>query len=184
MNSPYILTHTGAKLYADAEQPEFRIIDIAHGLAMKCRWSGQCSEFYSVAQHAVFVAEIMQKLNLGDPFEGLHHDDTEAYFPDMPTPWKRILPDFDAMESMLDLKLRAWLGLTSMSTGCRMADGIALLVEARSLMPNQGEELCGLPHFTHLLPYSERFVLSPSLSPLGARCSYLFTHDKLARKRK
>lgn len=186
MTSPYILTHTGAKLYADADRPDFRVIDIAHGLSMRCRWNGQCRVFYPVAQHGVLCAEIAQKLGWADPFECLHHDDTEAYFPDMPTPWKRILPDFSAMEKNLERKNREWLGLPAeMTEGCRNVDGVALLVEARCLMPDNGADIWGLPYFDHLKPYAAAWPdITNFLSPLGARCSYLFTHDKLLRKRK
>lgn len=180
--SPYITTHSGTRF--SLAEPRFHLIDIAHGLSMKCRWSGQCNQFYSVAQHAVLVSEIMQKLDLGDPFEGLHHDDSEAYLPDMPTPWKRILPDFSAMEKKLEFDARCNFNLPAEITGgCKLADTVALIVEARSLFNEVPDWLSELPYTALNLAISWPNI-EHCLSPMGARTSYLFAHEKLLRKRK
>jgi hypothetical protein len=53
---------------------------IACGLSKICRFTGQLRDFYSVAQHAMMVAELV------DPhlrFATLHHDDSEAYLNDI-----------------------------------------------------------------------------------------------------
>jgi len=60
------------------------VIDIAHGLSNICRYGGQSSEFYSVAQHSVYVS-----YNCGeDALNGLLHDGSEAYLGDVPRPIK------------------------------------------------------------------------------------------------
>ena len=54
----WIMTFTGRKFWVLDPQPEdVNIIDIAHALAMKVRFNGHVSRFYSVAQHSVLVAE-------------------------------------------------------------------------------------------------------------------------------
>ena len=95
----YIETYTGKRvdiLLPDAEQ--ICIEDIAHALAQVPRFAGHGSEFYSVAQHSLNVAALLPKhLKL----QGLLHDATEAYLGDMPTPFKALLPDYQAAEQRM-----------------------------------------------------------------------------------
>jgi hypothetical protein len=89
VSSPWIQTFTGKKIYPlNPEHPdnEWDIADIAHSLAMQCRWNGHSRTFYSVAQHSVYVAEV-----LPPPLKlvGLLHDAAEAYISDIARPIKR-----------------------------------------------------------------------------------------------
>ena len=78
--------------------------DIAHALAMKCRWTGHCSQFLSIAQHSVLVSCLAELLFVSErsggvgPSDaecrfvgalGLLHDAAEAYLPDVSRPIKR-----------------------------------------------------------------------------------------------
>lgn len=69
----------------DPRADEVFIEDIAHHLAMICRFTGACDRFYSVAEHSVLVSKIV-------PPEmallGLLHDATEAYLNDLNRPVK------------------------------------------------------------------------------------------------
>lgn len=71
---------------------------IASTLAKINRYCGRTPYPYSVAQHAVFVSHLLPE-NLA--FEGLHHDDTEAYLGDIISPVKRLLPLFGKVENRL-----------------------------------------------------------------------------------
>jgi len=63
--------------------------DIAHALAMKCRWTGHTATFYSVAEHAIHVATMVEmSLGPASALKALHHDDAEAYLPDVAAPIK------------------------------------------------------------------------------------------------
>ena len=90
----WIQTFTGRRFWPLDPKPEdFDLEDIAHSLAMKCRFNGHCNQFYSVAQHCVYVAEECdrrwpQRLDLC--IWGLLHDIEEAYLPDIPRPIKRM----------------------------------------------------------------------------------------------
>jgi uncharacterized protein len=93
---PFITTYTGGKFWPlDPKPADVRIDDIAHALALKCRWTGHCKTFYSVAEHSVRVAlaarsiAARRDLNPADAtLFGLLHDTTEAYLPDIARPIK------------------------------------------------------------------------------------------------
>ena len=133
----FIETFTGMKF--SLELPVFSIEDIAHSLSMNCRYNGHCRVFYSVAEHSVLVADIMQFMDLGDPLEGLLHDGTEAYLSDVPAPFKQYLPDWSGIDHKLEDKLRAHFNVGPKTKGCKTADWIALFIEAYRLLPDQGE---------------------------------------------
>src|ERR1700731_1917489 len=55
---PTIMLQSGAWFdFCAPASSDFTIEDIAHGLANICRYSGQCSNFYSVAEHSILVSE-------------------------------------------------------------------------------------------------------------------------------
>lgn len=136
----FIETHSGIRFNPYAEEPEFNIDDIAHGLSMCCRYNGQARRFLSVAEHSVIVALLMKDLHLGDPWEGLFHDATEAYLSDVPAPLKKLLPDWQRLDSHVESRLRDHFMLpTEKTAGCKEADWLALFIEAWLIMPSRGE---------------------------------------------
>ena len=111
---PSITTFTGKTLDFENPDPESICIeDIAHALSMVCRFSGQCREFYSVAQHSVLVSlglhavvttEEQKTWWLWREHEtrlrqiALLHDAAEAYMGDLNRPLKRIMPQYSKIE--------------------------------------------------------------------------------------
>lgn len=83
----------------DPREDEIDIDDIAHALAMQCRYAGHCKRFYSVAQHSVLVAQSMPTKALAR--SALLHDATEAYLVDVPRPVKPFLTEYKAIEEKL-----------------------------------------------------------------------------------
>lgn len=81
------------------------IEDIAHSLAMQCRWGGHSSAFYSVAQHSVLATEFAFKSLSGSNLDKhklnsmllavLLHDAHEAYTGDVIKPLKVLLGDYE-----------------------------------------------------------------------------------------
>lgn len=134
----FVETSSGRLFDVNAENPQFDITDIAHSLSLTTRWNGQCRKFYSVAEHSIMVSELMEKLKLGDPMEGLLHDATEAYLSDVPSPLKQFLPDWQSLDKGLEGKLRKWADIGDKTQGCKQADWIALFIEAIALMPSKG----------------------------------------------
>lgn len=132
----YIETASGGKFYAG--NPTFDVIDISLALAKNCRFNGHTSLFYSVAQHSLMVAAIME-IDGHDGLEGLLHDATEAYLTDVPAPLKQFLPDFKLLDGQWETKLRQKYGLPPhKSEACQRADWIALFIEAKYMMMSEG----------------------------------------------
>jgi len=86
---PWIQTFTGKKFWLTDPKPEtIHIEDIAHALAMICRYNGHTKTHYSVAQHSVIVSNLVPKeLALS----GLLHDAAEAYIGDLTKPYKDLI---------------------------------------------------------------------------------------------
>jgi hypothetical protein len=99
--------------FADPQESQVNIEDIAIGLSNTCRFAGQC-EFYSVAEHSVHCATIVLRES-GNTKAALHallHDAAEAYIGDMPKPLKNMLPEFRAVEQKVESVIRRKFGLT------------------------------------------------------------------------
>jgi hypothetical protein len=104
-----IMTHSGRLLDLQDPQPEDILIeDIAHGLSRQYRYGGALRD-YTVAQHCVVVTKCVYDNWPGEPHQGLNealrlalmHDASEAFIRDMPTPAKRLLPDYVDLEHKL-----------------------------------------------------------------------------------
>lgn len=95
----WMQTYTGRKFYPYDPRPEdIDILDIAHALAMTCRFGGHSKHHYSVAQHSVLVAEQASPANA---LRALMHDAPEAYIGDLVRPLKhdaRMATFMDAEE--------------------------------------------------------------------------------------
>lgn len=159
----YIELSDGSVFYPETET-SFNPVTIAHSGALTCRFGGQCKDFYSVAQHGVLVSHIMDYCG-GDPFEGLMHDASESFVLDMPTPIKRMLPDYSRLEKDLCGRIRVWAGLpAAKSLDCEFADKLALFMEGYNLLPHRGttfDDPNGLRK--HALQIREQFI--PWLTP-------------------
>lgn len=82
-------TYTGKLINPiDVRPNEVDIIDIAHSLAMQCRWNGHTKEFYSVAQHCVLASYLVSG-SVWVQMLALLHDAPEAYISDVITPMKQ-----------------------------------------------------------------------------------------------
>jgi|GEM_PF-2522502 len=79
-----VQTYSGVLFDIEEPNPErVHVLDIAHGLAMQCRFNGATRQFYSVAQHSVLVSYLVA------PEHALHallDDAHEAYLGDLVTP--------------------------------------------------------------------------------------------------
>lgn len=99
MTAAFVQTYTGRPFYPLAPKVEdISIVDIAHSLALQCRFNGHVRSFYSVAEHCVILS------NAVDPEHArwaLLHDAAEAYVGDMVWPLKEEIPVYKQIEDDL-----------------------------------------------------------------------------------
>lgn len=131
MKNTRMQTHTGNSFdFLNIEANDIHVEDIASGLSKECRFAGQTKDdvFVSVAQHAVIVSYLVPP---EVAFEALHHDSSEAYTGDIPTPMKHLLPDFIKMENRVQKHVYGKLGIavTNHPT-IKAADARVLTMEA------------------------------------------------------
>lgn len=101
---------------------DVRIEDIAQALACTCRFGGHTPRFYSVAQHALHVSELVLAHTKSIPAAllALHHDSAEAYVGDICRPLKNSLVfhadhaplSFDYVETNVLIVIHTALGIT------------------------------------------------------------------------
>jgi 5'-deoxynucleotidase YfbR-like HD superfamily hydrolase len=160
MTSTTITTISNQSLDLLSPVPEFiHILDIAHGLALQCRFAGQIQEFYSVAQHSVLVSRLVPP---EDAMWGLLHDASEAYINDLLGPVKKtpLLTGYRMIEARLMDAILVQFGLVgshcNMPRTVRKADRIALATEFRDLhgySADAAESATGArPCVTHIDP--------------------------------
>jgi len=109
--------------------------------------SSAAGTFYSVAQHAVLVHDLV--VEAGHPelaATALHHDSAEAYVCDLPSPLKALLQAkgnhaYRDAADRLDEAIASALGHEPSPSGAeiKLADLRALLIEAAELLPDRGE---------------------------------------------
>ena len=150
MGDYWIETSSGVRFsLADPSPADVRIEDVAHGLSLLCRYTGQTDRFYSVAEHSVLCAEMAVGEGLPDPVQMacLLHDAAEAYIGDLSGPLKALLRDrgdleLDLVESRVLSVILEGLGLGG---ACRFSadvgriDRAVLAAEATVMLPSRGD---------------------------------------------
>ena len=126
--------HSGRYVDLLKPRPEsFIIDDIARGLSNTCRFSGQSSVFYSVAQHSVLVSHLVPEEH---QMAALLHDAAECCLSDLTSPTKRIVPFFKEIENRIEAAIFTRFGVPFPLDPCiKKADLQALATERRDLTP-------------------------------------------------
>ena len=112
--SDYITTYRGTHFYpANPEADKIHIEDIAHALSLICRGNGHVKIFFSVGEHCIRCAKEAQargysaKVSLAC----LLHDASEIYMSDVPSPFKKLLSEYQEREErLLNMIFRKFLG--------------------------------------------------------------------------
>lgn len=122
----------------DPPHGNINIVDIAHSLAMTCRFSGHCRRFYSVAEHSIIVSEMAEQESKELARWGLLHDASEAYLPDVARPIKSFFAGFKQWEESLLQAVADTFNLPWPMPGLIKAfDAFALRAEASLLMRDE-----------------------------------------------
>lgn len=137
-------------------QADVTMADIAHALAQINRFTGHCRRPYSVAEHSLLVAEIIERLlspSVSARLAGLMHDAHEAYIGDLSSPAKLVVGDaWSTLEHRMERTVRTAFGLHSAAhtwaDAIKQADLIALATERAQLMPASPELWDCLVHVT------------------------------------
>jgi hypothetical protein len=140
-----MLTASGRKVHPAAiRAADIAIEDIAHHLAMLCRFTGACRRFYSVAEHSLLVADILAAEAPHDArlqLCGLLHDAPEYLLGDFATPLKDQLPAYRVIERGAWSAVAQAFGLPDpQPAAVKHADLVALALERRELMPAHPDE--------------------------------------------
>jgi hypothetical protein len=123
------------------------IEDIAHSLALQCRYNGHCRTHYSVAQHSVHVSEVLADAGYNREWQlaALMHDAHEAYVGDMITPLKMIPglgEAFNEIDQVFEKIIWDKFQLVDgplVQKAIKKADLTMLATEALHLLPSKGE---------------------------------------------
>lgn len=119
--------------YLDPDGSTVSIDDIAIALGKICRFNGHCQGFYSVAEHSVYVSQMVPR---PDALAGLLHDAAEAFMGDIPSPLKWISPEFKELEKKIEKSILAKFGIERMPPSVKVVDMIMLATEQSQIMPN------------------------------------------------
>lgn len=142
------------------------IIDIAHALSLKCRYTGHSRDFYSVAEHSVRASCVVHP---AFALAALLHDAAEAYLPDVASPIKASVfvvvggkvASFAEAESEVLRTIFEGLGIPQEypavhSPEVKRADLVMLSTEARDLMapPSASWNLTQPPCIEEIIPWT------------------------------
>lgn len=171
---PWLPTYTGRRFHhQDLRVDEVHPLDIAHALAHTCRYNGQTSGFYSVAEHCLLLADFARDRNWNEELqlECLIHDAAEAYVGDVILGLKDKLPAFQETEARVEKTIREAFGLKPISPGAlhyvKNLDRRILLDERDQLFPRGTQFHADLDELVPLL------TAIRCLAPTTARARYM-----------
>ena len=183
------MMETASGRFIDLRDPrpeQFILSDVAAGLANTCRYSGQTSAYYSVAEHAALVAWRLARCGYGQSvvLAGLHHDDAEAYIGDITRPVQFAIgkKHKKELEARVDWALRTGLALDDLpfdDPAVKRADEWALSAEAYYLLPSKGKGWYCEGYFD---PQIDGVPWRLGRDPGQAKWAWLTTHHDLSRR--
>jgi hypothetical protein len=166
--SPWVYTVNGGQVPLLNPTPEhIHVMDIAEGLSKQCRYNGQVTSFYSVAQHSCVVMKLLP--DEIKPY-GLLHDAHEAYIGDMVSPMKKAINEMGSLRAItritrnLDEAIYRAFGLkfpipSDVKELIIHADMTALATEKRDLLNAQQWDV--------ILPEPANFKITPMAWPVA-----------------
>lgn len=173
----WIETFTGKQFWPlDPRPEEIDIRDIAHALAMQCRFTGHCLRFASVAEHCVLASRLVPSEWAR---EALLHDAPETYIHDMASPIKRSFGGYKDTENKIEAAVITRYGLKALPwpvvKGVDMR--LAVTERDRNMTKNTWE---WDPIFDDVAPYISLEL--PLWSPIAAEFHFLERAKELGIK--
>ena len=160
--SPWAHTINGGKMpLLNPTIDHVFVMDIAEALSKQCRFNGQMTSFYSVAQHSCIVMNLLP--DEIKPY-GLLHDAHEAYMGDITSPVKSAINEIGSLRAInkitrnLDEVIHRAFGLkfpipNDIKQLIHHADMTALATEKRDLIQNDT--------WDQILPSAANFKIKP-----------------------
>ncbi len=149
-NSEVIWVETYTGKHVDPlhlQDSDICIEDIAHSLSLICRFVGHCRRFYSVAQHSIHTAELIEDCIPSDDvghrtmLAGLLHDAAEAYINDISRPIKYAVKGFKEIDNVATgVVMKHFNCVGTDWTLIKKMDNMMLATEASQLMYTGGED--------------------------------------------
>lgn len=135
----WMQTYTGRAFWPlDPRVDEIDIEDIAHALALQCRYAGHSLEFYSVAEHSCHVSDYCSP---DMALWGLLHDASEAYLTDVVRPIKGHLDGYRAIEAHVMAAVARRFGLVDcMPAEVKRLDNAILANERDQIMAHPPQD--------------------------------------------
>ena len=158
-NEAWVQTYSGRRFTPLKPMINSIVIqDIAQGLSNICRYNGQLSEFYSVAQHSVIVSYFCDEK---DALHGLLHDSSEAQsLGDLPSPVKKLkeFSEYRKAEKRIMDAVYARFGLSTIEPiSVKQADMLALATEAKSFFNARADWKINIdPAPFHIIPLNPK----------------------------
>jgi hypothetical protein len=177
MDEPVICTAGGRRFNLhEPSADDVALEDIAHALAMTPRFGGHCTEFLSVAQHSILVADLVHEQQPGARAQqvALLHDASEAYLVDMPAPIKRFLPDFKKIEDRVQAVIFEAFGLSD------LAAELKPVIKAADILALQWEQRDFGPYGEWLTVAELDYPVIEALEPGAARVAFLARFESVS----
>ena len=168
----------------DPDPSQIRIDDIAHALSNICRYGGHIPEFYSVAEHSIYVMLRVWSMGITDHrvlLMALLHDAEEAYLGDMPSPIKHRFLDYakageHLRELIYSMYIPDWANVTRVYKDIvNQADADVYLMERLSFFPSYEESVKAMQAKFSQPP------LSQSTNHFEVEDRFMYNFDRLSR---
>jgi hypothetical protein len=153
----WIRTGNGGRFYYESTDGNQYNIDVAAAATSRlCRYAGHLNDdiaeddIYSVAQHSVYVYRLL-KMKGAPAYTypwAICHDVPEAYFVDLPSPLKSLVPEYVELEERSAESFRVAFGIPydeEIHEAVKWADYNLYFAESRVLSGTPPEEFGDIP---------------------------------------
>jgi hypothetical protein len=142
----WIKTYSGLRFYAFDPKPEqISLIDIAHSLSKKGRFSDHCPVDYTVGEHSLHCYTLLKQIGCDEQTQlmGLLHDASEAYLQDIAKPFKKFIKGYEEAEEIVQnaiyMKYLGFIPTEDQYRIVKMVDEVMLINEIKQLMPEDSD---------------------------------------------